>query len=94
MAFDFFKAQWQDVKGNAKWDFFKGGLVLVIVALSKAWTWYQTAPWSQVLPVLIVVSAILVLMYRFTMTSIKFWRRKDGDRIAMAKQREWEKTRR
>jgi hypothetical protein len=89
--------QWHDVKGNAKWDFIKWGGVLVIPLLHKYVDFLEKGPFWCVFLKSALNAAVLVLAYRVLRTQMKMWAqarsKKEGDRLAIAKQNEWLKNR-
>jgi len=59
----FITAQWHDVRGNAKWDFTKWGIVAVISGVVALVRFLGRAPLWQVVVVFILTAFLVLLLY-------------------------------
>ncbi len=59
----FVKTQWHDVKGNAKWDFIKGGVIVMISSLAAILRFLGHAPLWQVLAVFFATSVCVAFVF-------------------------------
>lgn len=68
---NFFKNQWHDIKGNAKWDFIKWVVIGISASIAAIVRVFGHAPWWLVLIIFIVGLVCVALLFWVILKTIK-----------------------